>query len=330
MTIYDIAKEAGVAPSTVSRVLNNKNLINMKTREKVEAVIKKHNFIPNSLARGLTTKESKSIGLLTSDLRDIHFASIAVQIEKELSKYGYSDLLCNTSNDFHEKLKYIRLLAEKRIDGLILIGSAFNDIYVETALLDYLDNIPIVIANGTLNRKNVHSVIVDVKYGISLCLDHLKAKGHQNILFVTINERLFSSEQKLLGFKEKMKELGLKVSEDHIFACAPTPDGGYEVIDRILASKVEFTAIMFCNDLMAFGGANRLIELGYSIPKDIAITGFNNSNYSRFMVPTLTTVDNKYEMLSIFTTQLLIGLLEGKDVNSDLTIKPTLVVRQST
>jgi LacI family transcriptional regulator len=330
MTIYDIAEAAGVSISTVSRVLNNKKNVNAETRRKILELVEKNGYTANVLARSLTTKSSKTIGVMTIDIRDTHFAHIAYTIERELSKYGYSTILCNTGCMIEEKTKYMRLLAEKQVDGLILIGSVFNDKYVETSLFNMVQDIPVVIANGSLNKDNVRSVIVDVIYGLTLCIDHLCEKGHKDIIFVRNSPNSFSGEGKLKGYIAGMERHGISISGDSIFECGQTIEDGYAIADKIIKSGVKFSAIIFCTDEVALGASRRLLEAGYKIPDDVAITGFNNSIFSKYMTPALTTVDNHFETLSVIATQLLIGLIEGRNMNTDLYIKPNLIVRQST
>jgi len=183
-----------------------------------------------------------------------------------------------------------------------------------------------------LNNKNNANFKTrkDVEYGISTCVDHLKNKGHGDIVFVKDTVSVFASERKLEGYKKRMEYYGLPISDNNIFECASFVEDGYEIIDKITQSGVKFSAIIFCNDAVAFRAAKKLIEIGRKIPDDVAITGFNNSIFSKYMTQTLTTLDNKFKMMSIFATQLLIGLIEGRNVNSDLLIKPNLIIRQST
>ncbi|WP_341465690.1 LacI family DNA-binding transcriptional regulator [Clostridium pasteurianum] len=195
MNIYDIAKEAGVSITTVSRVLNNKENISKKTKEKVQSILNKYNYTPNAIARGLVAKSMKSIGVVTTDITDIHHGNTAYIIEREFNKIGYNVILCNTGGKTMESINYIKMLSERNIDGIILMGSVFNDDDIKSSMASYINNIPMVIINGFLNIENTHSILVDDAYGISLCVDHLINSGHRDIVYVK-DQNTYSANQK--------------------------------------------------------------------------------------------------------------------------------------
>jgi len=328
MNIYDIAKEAGVSISTVSRVLNN-GKTSEKTRKRVQLILDKYNYKPNAIARGLVAKTMKTIGVLIVDIRVNHFANTAYIIEQEFRKRGYNVLLCNTGGSMDNNIKYINMLSERQVDGLVLVGSIFNEIQNEPSIIRILENIPVVMANGHLNLPNSYSVIVDDYFGIKLAVDHLFGKGHQKILYVQDMET-FSAKEKKKGFIGAMKEHGLYSGENNIiFKCKHGLEGGKEVVRKIVESKIEFSAIVFGEDLTAIGAMKELKEIGYEIPKDVAITGYNNLDYALITDTELTSVDNKYDLLADLSVQLLSGLIEKKESMAFLTIKPSLVVRKS-
>lgn len=328
MNIYDIAEEAGVSISTVSRVLNN-GKTSEKTRKKVQSILDKYNYKPNAIARGLVVKTMKTIGVLIVDIRVNHYANTAYIIEQEFRERGYNVLLCNTGGSMDNNIKYINMLSERQVDGLVLVGSIFNEIQKEAGIMKILENIPVVMANGHLNLRNSYSVIVDDYLGIKLAVDHLFEKGHRKILYVQDMETS-SAKEKKKGFVGAMKEHGLYNNENNIiFTCKYGLEGGKEVVRKIVQTKIEFSAIVFGEDLTAIGAMKELKEIGYEIPKDVAITGYNNLDYALITDTELTSVDNKYDLLAHLSVQLLAGLIEKRDSMASLTIKPSLVVRKS-
>lgn len=328
MNIYDIAKEAGVSISTVSRVLNN-GRTSEKIRQKVQLVLDKYNYRPNAIARGLVTKTMKTIGVLIVDIRVNHYANTAYVIEQEFRERGYNVLLCNTGGSMKNNKKYIDMLSERQVDGLILVGSIFNEIEKEPDIIKSLKDIPIVMANGHLSLPNSYSVNVDDYFGIKLVVEHLLNKGHRKILYVQDMDT-FSAKEKKKGFIGTMKEHGLYNEENNnIFKCKYGLKGGEEVIKRIIQSKIEFTAIVFGEDFTAIGAMKELKKQGYSIPKDVAITGYNNLDDAIITDTELTSVDNKYALLAHLSVQLLSDMIEKKDSIASLTIKPSLVIRES-
>lgn len=329
INIYDIAKKAGTSPATVSRVLNNKPNVSEKTRKKIIDIINQENFIPNGLARGLNTSQTKNIGVLTIDIRNIHYANTAYAIEQECHANGYSMTLCNTGNDLEKKAEYLHLLAEQRVCGIIMIGSVFTDKYIETSILNNLGNIPVVFANGLINTANIHSVLVDSAYGIRLCVRHLSQQKKQHLVFIKDSET-YSANEKLRGFEESMAECGLNYDERSILHTSNTLEGGYAAAEQLCGLGIPFDGIVCCEDLTALGCLKFLHEKGYRIPEDVAVTGCNNSIYAQSAIPTLTTVDNKVKLMGKLSFQLLKDLIEGNETSSNLLIRPDLVIGQST
>ena len=172
MNIYDIAREAGVSITTVSRVLNNKGYVSEKTRKKIQEVLDKNEYQPSAIARGLATGSMKTVAIVVVDVRVPHYALTSFIMEQQLSKLGYMVLVCNTGEGEAECKKYLCMLAKRKVDGIILVGSIFNRLCDEETL-DLLSDIPIAMANGELNRPNVHSVLVDETYGAELSTRHL-------------------------------------------------------------------------------------------------------------------------------------------------------------
>ena len=150
MNIYDIAKEAGVSISTVSRVMNKKENVNPATRKKVEEILEKNNYTPSAIARGMVSKTMKTVAILTVDIRVPHYSRTAYTIEREFSRRGYEVLLCNTGGELSETVKYLRTVQEKKVDGIVLVGSVFNTLCKKEEIGKLLNNTPVVLADGKL------------------------------------------------------------------------------------------------------------------------------------------------------------------------------------
>jgi LacI family transcriptional regulator len=329
MNIYDIAKEAGVSISTVSRVLNNKTNVRADTRRKVEAVLEKHNYAPSSIARGLVSKSLDTVGILTIDIRVPHYAETAYILERELYKLGYNAILCNTGGKPENGIDYITTLMQTGVRGIILIGSVFQNKYIETSLLNSFSNVPFIVMNSLLHADNIYSVMFNQRHGVALCLDHLAEKGHTDILYVQDAET-YSGSNKAASFIKLNEERGIADAADRLFKTERGAVGGREVIDRILESGRKFTAVVFGDDLTAIGGMQRLHELRYKIPDDVAIIGWNNTKSSTLCVPYLTTVDNQNEMIGVISVKLLENVLAGGKVSRNISIDSSLIVRDST
>ncbi|MDK2798895.1 MAG: LacI family transcriptional regulator [Clostridiales bacterium] len=329
MNIYDLAREAGVSIATISRVINNHPQVSEKTRKKVNEILEKHNYTPNAFARGLVIKSMKTIGVLTIDIRDLYYATVAYTIEQEFSKLGYSVILCNTGGNTQKKINYMKMLAEKNVDGLILVGSVFKDKKLNKAISQLAKNIPIVMVNGFLEAENVYSIICDDSYGIAMCVDYLYKKGHKDIIYLQ-DAKTYSAQAKSEGFSQGMIKNNLVLTPFSILNVKKGLKGGYHAVEHLITCKQNFSAIIAGEDITAVGAIKKLKELHKQIPENIAVIGFNNSIIAQCSDPELTSVDNKIETTGIGAVRILNDVFEGRNVPSKTVITPNLVIRKST
>lgn len=330
MNIYDIAKESGVSISTVSRVLNNKTNVRPDTKAKIEAVLKKHNYVPSDTARGLATKSLKTVGILTIDLRIPQYASTVYALERELYNCGYSVTVFNTGGQTDNNVHYLHILRSRGIGGAILIGSVFDDKYVHSSIINEMSDIPFIIINSSISSNNSYSIMLDHEKGMELCLSHLMEKGHKNILYVQ-DTYSKSGQEKANSFLTQCKSLGLSPGIKQIlYKTERTIEGGQTVASQIIASKQSFSAIIVGSDLTAVSAANHFQLMGYKIPDDVAIIGWNNTLFSELCRPSLTSLDTKTELVGMLTARLLENIVNGQQSTRTLSISPELVVRQST
>lgn len=329
MNIYDIAKEAGVSISTVSRVMNNKGNVNADTRRKVEAILEKHDYTPSAIARGMVSKSMKTVAVLTVDIRVPHYARTAYTIEREFSRRGYEVTICNTGGELEETAKYLKTMLEKKVDGIVLVGSIFNTLCKKDEIGNMIKNTPVVLANGKLELPNSYSVLVDDRYGVSLAVEHLLKRGHRDMYYLkdmdTVSARLKSD-----GFVKALENHGIQDARQYVLDTDTGIQGGIEAVEKLIADHKKFTAIVCGEDITATGAVKAILRAGLRIPEDVAVTGFNNSEYARICEPCLTTIDNKPEMVAMMSVQLLTSLIEQTDVYSSCVIQPELVEGKTT
>ena len=328
MTIYDIASEAGVSISTVSRVLNRFDYVRPETRKRVLDVIQRNSYVPNALARGLVSNSMKVIGVMTSDIRNYRFAETAANLENLFFDRGYSTILCNTGNKPEKRKDYIQILAERKVDGIVLIGSVFTGIEIEESIEKFLPDVPMVLINSSLALPNAHTVLVDHNHGLDLAVCHLNDRGHRGILFVNTSNT-YNAERKITGFHRAMERYGLS-PEGAAVRNASYGLEGAEMIDQIIKSSPKTTALIFGDDNTAFCSVRRLRQMGRRVPQDMAVIGYTNSFYSLYSDPQLTSIDTKNEMYSTMVANMMHDLLENIPVESSLQLTPDLVVRDST
>ena len=287
------------------------------------------NYHPIEMARGLVTKKMQIVGILTVDIRCTSYAVTAYTIEQELSRMGYNSILCNTFGSSETTVDLVKMLLGRGVSAIICIGSVFDRTFHESNLLYEFKDIPFILMNYYIEADNVYSILNGDREGIQMAIDHLVNRGHKEILFVK-DMGSESSNRKAAAFRSHLKALGLPVDKNSVRSTVRSLEGGAAAVDEILGSGTPFSAIIFNDDLTAVGGMKRLQKLGYSIPKDIALVGYNSSTYSCCCTPTLTTVDLKLETMGNMAVMLLRELLESQTPAKVVNLLPELIVREST
>lgn len=336
MTIYDIAKEAGVSASTVSRVINGKPGIKEATRRRVQKLLDENGYIPNAAARGLVKQASRFIGILIEDIRVSHHTESAYVIEQEMTGCGYTCITFSTGAGPEEKAKYIEILEQRQVEGVILIGSMFGTKPVEDTIRRHLSKIPVVLVNGTLDLPNVYSILVDEERGTAECVRSLAEKGYKQLLYM-MDVPTPSNEHKLEGFRTGMMKLGIGDANRRVVYAPGSGISPYDAIQRgyemtsvLLQEKYEVDAILCATDLLAIGCMRQLQEQGIDIPGQIAVMGVDNTLYGQLTNPSLSTLDNKMSELSLNAARVLLDALDNRAVSHRIMILPDVIERQST
>ncbi len=329
MTIYDIAKEAGVAASTVSRVINNKPGIKEETRTRIKELLEKYNYSPNEAARGLVKQASRIIGILMVDIRVSHHIDSAYIVEQEMTKQGYCCITMSTGSGDEKQAEYIKILEQRRVEGVVLMGSVFGTEKVKQSIMEHLSNVPVVIANGFLDLPNVYGILVDEQGGVEQCVDLLAGKGRKKLAFV-LDSHTPSNHNKQQGFADGMRkngyggELWLYESEGRGLS------GGREATYRILKEHPGVEGIIYSVDMAAVGGIQALYDCGIKIPDQVAVIGINNEVFGEISRPTLTSLDNQLKELSVTVARTLMDALAGRSVSHKSMLFTEIVERKST
>ncbi len=327
-TIYDIAKMAGVSPSTVSRVITNNPHVKKATRSKVMKLIRDCHYVPNETARGLVTQNSKLIGILIADIRQTHHTNGVYYIERELAKHGYCCLILNTGTDPEEHEKYIPMLRQRKVESVVLMGSIYQNNAVKTAIENYLPDTPIVIFNGYLDLPNVYGLMADEENGVKSCVELLCGKGRRNLAFV-VDRYTPSNLAKQNGFESGVKQL-LDEQTPLIVKTNGEWQDTYDVTVRLMHDHPNTDGIIFADDLMATVGLRALTDMKIAIPGQVSVIGINNSMHAANSIPPLTSLDNMLYDLSLQAARNLETLFAGDRVNKKLMICSEIVERQTT
>ena len=330
-TIFDVAKRAGVSKSSVSRVLNG-GPVSPKTRKAVLEAIEELGYRPSVAARGLVTKRSQTVGFVLTDVADPYYSEIIRGVEAALSEKGYSLILCSARWDNARELNYIRMLAEHRVDGLLVLSS------LTTANEDALQTLstemerPVVFLDRSSPGTSFDSVGVDDFTAAAGAVRHLVNLGHARIAHVTGPLNYHSGVRRLQGYRHALAQAGIEIDESLIAEGNFTKRGGYEAAVRLLSLKNRPTAIFAANDISALGVWQAAREFGLRIPEDLALVGFDDIELLNLADIPLTTVRQPRYDFGYVGTQILLTRIEEseKPKKRRQVILPTeLIIRRS-
>ncbi len=327
LTIYDIARLADTSVSTVSRYLNNKP-IKEENRIKIEKIMQNEgkDFTPNAMARALVSKTLKTVAIITVDIRTPHFANVAYNFEQTFTKKGYNVIICNTSLDEENLKRYINNLIERSVDGIAFIGSIFTEINNMPEILALLKNIPIVIANGTIDLDNAYSVLADDIQGVAIAGEYLINKGKKDIYFLS-DEKNDSGLRKIAGFKNFCLKNNIDFDK-HLITVEQSIIGGEEGIRQILNSDTNVDSVICGNDIVGVGVINYINHIGIKAGYDIDVIAYNNTLYSEITNPKMTIINNKPDKQAYYLVEMLERLINKEDCES-LILKPELIIKES-
>jgi len=295
LTIKDIAKMANVSYTTVSRALNGSNQVSEETRNRVLEICKKVGYSPNAIARGLVTNSTNTIGLLVPDITNPFYPEVALGVEDEALSRGYSVFLCNTGFNIDRMESYFKLLIEKRVEGLIIasVPEEAKDLFEL-----YHKRLPIVYIGSRPDNNRCNYVTTDNFKAGYIATDYLVKLGHKKIAFIGGIGISNSYREKLQGFKAVMEKNGIipdiELIRNYHFNRI---ESGYLITKLMLKENKIPTAIIGANDLVALGAIQACEEMGFSIPDDISVIGFDDISYVSLPKINLTTVAQpKYDL----------------------------------
>ncbi len=315
--------------ATVSRVINNEKYVNDDLRQQILQVISEMGYQPDAIARGLRTKSTNVISLVIPDINNPYFPEVARGVQSVADEYEYVVILCNTDRVVKREQKFVNILNQQRVEGIIINPSGSTR--GEMDLLNRL-NIPVVLISSQDILPDFDIVMVDNIQGSMLAIDHLVNLGHRRIGLVGGSREVSSGEQRYKGYLQAHTKYGISVENDLITEGSFDHNGGYECMKKLLALKNHPTAVFAANDIMAIGAVSAIFESGLKIPDDISIIGFDDIAYARMMYPKLTTISQpKFEM-GVIATKMLFERVTGQEIPKPRRkiLSHSLVVRDTT
>jgi len=328
VTIKDVARVAGVSPSTVSRALNDSPLIREETKERIRRIAEELGYERNELARGLVKGASGAIGLVIPDITNPFFAEVTRGVGEVAHARGYGVILCNTEEDPERERSYIGLLRRKRVDGLILTSVTAEDPYLKALARS---KTPFVLVSRASQVVNAPYVGVDDRLGGRLAVEHLVELGHRRIGFIGGPPDVQSCVDRLAAYEAVLDERGIPIRDEWIMFSDFTQSAGHRAARRLLGGKDRPSAVFAANDVVALGVLQAADELGIEVPEELSVVGYDDISYAALPRIRLTTVAQpSFDMGRIAVEWLLSALEGGKTRRLYRLLTPKLVVRSTT
>lgn len=332
-TIKDVAREAGVSTSTVSRVISRDSRISQKTRENVIKVMEKLNYYPNSIARSLANKKTDTIGVIMPSHKEDIFMNPFFQeslrgINFVTSQNSYDILIASNHEGENDADAIKRIIRGNRVDGLILTRSKEND-----ESIDYLmeSKFPFVLIGSCMEHEEIPSVDNDNEKAAYEITNLIIAKGRNKIAFIGGEPNTVVTKDRFKGYVRALKEAGIDFKSEYFISDRFSEESGYELTKKILKLEDIPDAIIVADDLMSFGALKRLKEEKYEVPKQIMLASFNNSMLAKYSNPSITSIDIKSSELGRQACEKLFSILrDKKDENFREIIDYEIIEREST
>src|SRR5713226_3649543 len=285
VSIYDIAKRAGVSPSTVSRALEDHPRIGAATRKRIQELAREMNYVPSTVARSLAANKTWTIGMVLATISDPFMGRVVEGVEQVAIESGFNVFISTSQNDSQRETEVIKVLQQRRVDGIIVIASHLSDHYPR---FFERSKVPIVVINEQRPEKTMHFVAVDDVHGAQLAVEHLLALGHRRIGYVGITNRPASNQYRLKGYQDALEAAGIASDPALIFTSHTIEDHvkiGEASLEPLLAAGA--TAVFCYNDTTAMGLLAACYKRGVSVPGNLSIIGFDDIDMAAYTIPPL-------------------------------------------
>ncbi len=328
VTIKDVAREARVSVGTASNALRGSPTVRDETRRRVLAVATRLRYQPSALARGLVTRRTHTVGLLISDIANPFFIRAVRAVEDVAQENGYNVILCNTDEDPAKETQYLRVLMEKRVDGIILATTAGSLRAVQDVRWR---RVPLVFFDRELSRVATDTVKVDGVLGGRLATEHLLGLGHQRIAIIHGPAVRSTGAERLQGYLLAMRIAGVRPDPALIREGNFKQESGYQLTQALLDLTPPPTAIFCTNNLMTVGALQALRERGVRIPADLSLVGYDDMEWWTLTHPPLTTVGQPVYDLGREAMRLLLAQIGANRRHRPqrVVLKPELIIRES-
>ena len=335
LTIKDIAKKSGVSVATVSRVISNKGNVKTNTRKRIEAVMETEGYVPNMLARGMSQKKTKTVGILAPVLINTVHVRYMSMLEHELRDNDFNTLIiCNTGYEA-DKTPFLEELLGRMVDAILILGCSMVEHLDPKAFGIAASRIPVMVINGGAPADNVYSIYCDERDAIRKITLSLLDKGKKQILYI-YDTATFSGDQKISGYREAFAARGIEV-DTQLLLChiagtnirSTARVGVRNLVDETLKKYISFDAVVAADDILAVGAIEALRNHGIRTGQEMPVIGFNNDAVAECTYPKLSSVDTLPEEMCSLAISHLLGVIEGKRSATKIVTPYKIIERES-
>lgn len=330
ITISDVARAAGFSTMTVSRVLNQKNMVNRETRERILKAVHLLEYRPNRLARSLVTKRSTTIGLVVPDISNPFFSEIAREIEDQAYTLDYNVLLCNSDEDISREQAALVSLSGKQVDGVILCSSRLDEAILHEQLNGFRNSILI---NRVLQESSgrIACISLDDRQAAYHAANYFISRGIRKIALLSGPSLSRSARQRKQGYLQALQAADIPIDHNLILECQPDMQCGKRSALTLINILNGLQAFLAYNDLIAIGAMQACLEQGRKVPEDIKIIGFDDIPMAAYVTPSLTTFAYpKKEIGAVALKKLIAMLNEEQSPGETIVFQPKMIQRQTT
>jgi LacI family transcriptional regulator len=333
VTIHDIAKKLNITASTVSRALQDHPRISDDTKKAVLKVAQKLNYQPNHIAAALRNGRSKILGIIVPNVDRSFFSSVVFGIEEVANKAGYNVMICQSHEDADKEVKTVDALMNAQVDGVIASFAKSTEDFSHFLKIKER-GIPLVIFDRANDELGVSHVVIDDYLGAYKAVDHMIQQGCKRIAHLTSPKKISIYRERLRGYKEALLANNLPFDESLVIESNMQLEDGRKSMEKLLKLSKPVDGVFSASAFGAMGALQVCKERGVNIPKDVAIVGFSNENFTSFSDPALTTVEqHSLEMgntaAQLFFEQLSAKATGKKILPQKIVLTPTLVIRES-
>ncbi|MCE5003846.1 catabolite control protein A [Staphylococcus chromogenes] len=317
VTIYDVAREARVSMATVSRVVNGNQNVKPETREKVNEVIKRLNYRPNAVARGLASKKTTTVGVIIPDISNIYYSQLARGLEDIATMYKYHTIISNSDDDPEKEKEIFNNLLSKQVDGIIFLGGTLT-----TEIKDQISkaSIPVVVSGTNGKDDGIASVNIDFKKASQEITEQLIKSGANKFAFVGGGYSKKAQDDALEGLKQQLSEHQLEVDSHLLYVGNETYKDGIRAFEKLSAYQPD--AVLSISDEEAIGIVHGAMDHGLNVPEDIQVISFNNTRLVEMVRPQLSSVIQPLYDIGAVGMRLLTKYMNNEEIEEPNVILP--------